>query len=178
MVWARRRSAGAVQRDHVRAGAQFVQVVGPGHHHLPALLHEFGAVVGGAQRAALAMGELSLDGEVRPIKGALPIAIQARKEGFEGLVEFLDQYKLAKWTVISVILYYFDRQKEYFIKPTTTKNVIKYFEIKDLVYTSKPNYEFYDSYKKILNEMKKNVHNSLSKDNAGFTGFLRIGMQD
>ncbi len=32
------------------------------------------------------MGELSLDGEVRPIKGALPIAIQARKEGFKGLV--------------------------------------------------------------------------------------------
>lgn len=101
-----------------------------------------------------------------------------KKEGFEGLVEFLDQYKLAKWTVISVVLYYFDRQKEYFIKPTTTKNVIKYFEIKDLIYTSKPNYEFYDSYKKILNEMKKNVHNSLSRDNAGFTGFLRIGMQD
>jgi magnesium chelatase family protein len=31
-------------------------------------------------------GELSLDGEVRPIKGALPIAIQARKEGFKGLI--------------------------------------------------------------------------------------------
>src|SRR5688500_4348264 len=31
------------------------------------------------------MGELSLDGTVRPIKGALPIAIQARKEGFKGL---------------------------------------------------------------------------------------------
>ncbi len=31
------------------------------------------------------MGELSLDGEIRPIKGALPIAIQARKEGFTGL---------------------------------------------------------------------------------------------
>jgi magnesium chelatase family protein len=32
------------------------------------------------------MGELSLDGEVRAIKGALPIAIQARKEGFKGLI--------------------------------------------------------------------------------------------
>jgi len=32
------------------------------------------------------MGELSLDGIVRPIKGALPIAIQARKEGFKGLI--------------------------------------------------------------------------------------------
>ncbi|MEO6220359.1 MAG: YifB family Mg chelatase-like AAA ATPase [Ginsengibacter sp.] len=32
------------------------------------------------------MGELSLDGSVRPIKGALPIAIQARKENFKGLI--------------------------------------------------------------------------------------------
>ena len=32
------------------------------------------------------MGELSLDGAIRPIKGALPIAIQARKEGFEGFI--------------------------------------------------------------------------------------------
>jgi magnesium chelatase family protein len=34
----------------------------------------------------LLMGELSLDGEVRPIKGALPIAIQARKDRFKGLI--------------------------------------------------------------------------------------------
>ena len=32
------------------------------------------------------MGELSLDGMIQPIKGALPIAIQARKEGFKGLI--------------------------------------------------------------------------------------------
>lgn len=32
------------------------------------------------------MGELSLNGEIRSIKGALPIAIQARKEGFKGLI--------------------------------------------------------------------------------------------
>jgi magnesium chelatase family protein len=32
------------------------------------------------------MGELSLDGEIRPIKGSLPIAIQARKEKFKGLI--------------------------------------------------------------------------------------------
>ena len=32
------------------------------------------------------MGELSLDGSLRPIKGALPIAIQARKEDFKGLL--------------------------------------------------------------------------------------------
>ncbi|MDR3226275.1 MAG: YifB family Mg chelatase-like AAA ATPase [Prevotellaceae bacterium] len=32
------------------------------------------------------MGELSLDGALRPIKGALPIAIQARAEGFKGFI--------------------------------------------------------------------------------------------
>lgn len=32
------------------------------------------------------MGELSLDGSLRPIKGALPIAIQARKEKFKGII--------------------------------------------------------------------------------------------
>ena len=32
------------------------------------------------------MGELSLDGTLRPIKGALPIAIQSRKEKFKGFI--------------------------------------------------------------------------------------------
>lgn len=32
------------------------------------------------------MGELGLDGALRPIKGALPIAIQARKEKFKGII--------------------------------------------------------------------------------------------
>jgi magnesium chelatase family protein len=34
----------------------------------------------------LLMGELSLDGTLRPIKGALPIAVQARKEKFKGFL--------------------------------------------------------------------------------------------
>ena len=32
------------------------------------------------------MGELALDGGLRPIRGVLPIAIQARKEGFKGFI--------------------------------------------------------------------------------------------
>ena len=101
-----------------------------------------------------------------------------QKNGFDGIVEFLSQYNLAKWTIISVILYYNDRQKEYFIKPTTTKNVIKYFELENLVYKPTPSFEFYNAYKKVLNEMKKNVHKSLHPDNAAFTGFLRIAMEN
>lgn len=34
----------------------------------------------------LMMGELSLDGSIQPIKGALPIAIKAREDGFDGLI--------------------------------------------------------------------------------------------
>ena len=34
----------------------------------------------------LIMGELSLDGGLQPIKGALPIAIKAREEGFKGII--------------------------------------------------------------------------------------------
>jgi len=32
------------------------------------------------------MGELSLDGGIKPIKGVLPIAIEARKQGFKGFI--------------------------------------------------------------------------------------------
>ncbi|SDS21858.1 YifB family Mg chelatase-like AAA ATPase [Christiangramia echinicola] len=34
----------------------------------------------------LIMGELSLDGSLQPIRGSLPIAIQAKKEGFKGFI--------------------------------------------------------------------------------------------
>lgn len=57
---------------------------------LPIAIGLLGATEQISNREALSryviMGELSLDGEVRPIKGALPIAIQARKEGFKGLI--------------------------------------------------------------------------------------------
>lgn len=32
------------------------------------------------------MGELSLDGSINPIKGALPMAVQAKRDGFKGLI--------------------------------------------------------------------------------------------
>lgn len=100
-----------------------------------------------------------------------------KKEGFEGLVEFLGEYNLAKWTIISVVPYSINRQKEYFIKPTTTKNIIKYFELEDLIYKPKPAFEFYETYTKALGEMKSSVDDSLNSDNAAFTGFLKVGME-
>ncbi len=41
------------------------------------------------------MGELSLDGSLQPIKGVLPIAIEAKKQGFKGIVLPLENAKEA-----------------------------------------------------------------------------------
>ena len=43
-------------------------------------------IVAPAMEEYMLMGEISLDGSLRPIKGALPIAIQARAEKFKGLL--------------------------------------------------------------------------------------------
>jgi len=100
-----------------------------------------------------------------------------KKDGFEGLVDFLAQYNLAKWTIISVTPYCINRHKSYFIKPTTTKMVIKYFELQDLEYKPRPSYEFYEKYTKALDEMKANLHDSLTFDNVAFTSFLKIAIE-
>ncbi len=64
------------------------------------------------------MGELSLDGSLQPIKGALPIALKAREEGFKGfilpkvnsreaaIVEGLEVYGVEK---IEEVIAYFDK---------------------------------------------------------------------
>ena len=66
----------------------------------------------------LIMGELSLDGSLQPIKGALPIAIKAREEGFKGfilpkqnakeaaIVDNLDVYGVDS---IEEVIHYFDK---------------------------------------------------------------------
>jgi hypothetical protein len=99
-----------------------------------------------------------------------------KEEGFEGLVEVLSLYKLAKWSIVTLIPYYYARDKAFFIKPTTTKNIIKSFEIEGLVYKPRPTYAFYGRYSLVLEEMKAEVDPSLGKDNAAFTGFLMMAM--
>lgn len=102
-----------------------------------------------------------------------------KKEGFETLVEVLSFYSLAKWSIVTLIPYYFYRDKEFFIKPTTTKNVITFFEIEGLVYKPRPSYEFYVKYKKVLETMRAEVSEKISpNDNAGFTGFLMMAMEE
>jgi len=64
------------------------------------------------------MGELSLDGSLQPIKGALPIAIKAREEGFEGFIlpsqnakeaAIVDGLKVYGVDNISQVIDFFDR---------------------------------------------------------------------
>ena len=71
------------------------------------------------------MGELSLDGSLQPIKGALPIAIKAREEGFKGfilpkqnakeaaIVDGLDVYGIEN---IEEVINFFDKQEP--LEPT------------------------------------------------------------
>jgi len=47
----------------------------------------------------LIMGELSLDGGIKPIKGVLPIAIEARKEGYKGFI--LPQHNAREAAVVN-----------------------------------------------------------------------------
>lgn len=100
-----------------------------------------------------------------------------QKNGFETLVEILAEYKLAKWSLITLIPYYLRRRKDYFVKPTTTKNILKYFEIENIVYKPRPSYQFYKDYKKFLNELKKQTDKSLCKENAQFTGFMMLAFK-
>ncbi len=50
------------------------------------ILKASGQIVADSLDQYVIMGELSLDGQLRPIKGVLPIAIEARKNGFKGFV--------------------------------------------------------------------------------------------
>jgi magnesium chelatase family protein len=50
------------------------------------ILEASGQITSESLESCVIMGELSLDGQIRPIKGALPIAIQARKQGFKTFI--------------------------------------------------------------------------------------------
>lgn len=45
-----------------------------------------GQVTANRLEELLLVGELSLDGQLKPLKGVLPIAVRAKKEGFKGLI--------------------------------------------------------------------------------------------
>ena len=101
-----------------------------------------------------------------------------QQAGFDAMIDLLHTEKLAKWSLISIIPAYYSPSTEVFVKPTTTKNVIKHFEIKDLIYKPRPSWDFYQRYRAIINSAKDKVDNSLSPSNAAFSGFLMMAMPE
>ena len=92
--------------------------------------------------------------------------------GFEMILDLLKSRRLAKWTLMTVCQTYFHPQRDVFIKPTTVKGVIQYFELENLHYLPAPSWGFYDGYRTAFHEMKSRVALSLSPTNPAFSGFL------
>lgn len=99
-----------------------------------------------------------------------------QQAGFEALVELLKTEKLAKWSLISIIPAYYAPTTEVFVKPTTAKNIIRHFDVPELIYKPTPSWAFYTAYRDLINHAKTQVDSSLSPSNAAFSGFLMMAM--
>lgn len=97
-----------------------------------------------------------------------------QEQGFNDVLDVLSEGKLAKWSLMTICPYQYRPLEEVFVKPTTTKNVIRQFELADLVYKPRPSWAFYSAYRDAIKEMKAAVSPSLSPNNAAFTGFLMM----
>ena len=98
------------------------------------------------------------------------------REGFEEIVDLLVRYKLARWSLVSAVPFYFAPSKEAFVKPTTAKNIVNFLEVEDLHYHARPDWAFYDGYRKLILNIKKRVDSNLTPNNAATTGFLMSAM--
>ncbi len=117
------------------------------------------------------MGELSLDGTLNPIKGALPIAIKAREEGFKGLI--LPQQNAREAAVVNNLDVY---------GVTNIKNVILFMEGKQdldptIVDTRKEFYAKQQLFEYDFSEVRgqENVKRALEVAAAGGHNLLMIG---
>lgn len=98
--------------------------------------------------------------------------------GFGLMTGLLHEYKLAKWPLLTVYPIYYRPSVEVFIKPTTAKGIIEYFELTGLKYNSNPTFEFYKAFREQITQMKQEVHTSLQVDNAAFCGFLMMTLEN
>jgi hypothetical protein len=114
-------------------------------------------------------------------KAALAVAFQKRlhgrkQQGFEELLGMLQPFKLAKWSLISAVPFYYAPHREVFVKPTTAKGVVAYLEMPELVYKPTPSWEFYKGYQALIMAVKKEVVPTLAPNNAALTGFLMMSV--
>jgi len=97
-----------------------------------------------------------------------------RPQGFAAVVAALSDGRLAKWSLLTICPFYYRPTEDVFVKPTTTKNAIRQFELEGLTYRPQPTWEFYAAYRDAIDAMKARVHPSLAPNNAAFTGFLMM----
>lgn len=100
-----------------------------------------------------------------------------QRQGFNQLVLLLATFDLAKWPILTVLGLYYNGDYEVLVKPTTVKGVLNYLEITDIKYTSKPNFDFYVQYRKLINDLKVQTGKSLATDNGAYCGFLMITIE-
>ena len=98
-----------------------------------------------------------------------------QENAFDAIVDILAFHKMAKWSVVTISMSYYRPESEVFIKPTTTKKIISELGL-NLIYRPRPTWSFYERYREIVLEIKKNVKSSLSPNNAALTGFLMIAL--
>ena len=99
-----------------------------------------------------------------------------KREGFEELVDLLAPYKLARWSLVSAVPFYFAPTKEAFVKPTTAKRIVAFLEVDELHYRPRPDWAFYDGYRRLILDIRDEVDPSLTASNAAITGFLMSTM--
>lgn len=102
----------------------------------------------------------------------------SQRKGFEAMLEILRSGKLAKWSLMTIVPVYWAPEEEVFVKPTTAKGVIEYFELEGLEYKPAPTWAFYEAFRASILEMKSQVNADLAPSNAAFTGFLMMSMQE
>jgi len=101
-----------------------------------------------------------------------------KRQGFDEILGMLSHHKIARWSVISVVPFYFSPQKEAFVKPTTAKGILRFLEIDDLVYKPTPSWEFYQGYRRLLEEIEKVVVPTLAPNKAALTGFMMVSLPE
>ncbi|NDV46366.1 ATP-binding protein [Paludibacter sp. 221] len=119
----------------------------------------------------LIMGELSLDGGLRPIKGVLPIAIKAREEGFKGFIlpkqnareaAVVNNLDVIGAENITEVLEFFDGTRE--LEPTIVNTRDEFFASQSLT-----DFDFADV------KGQENVKRALEVAAAGGHNIIMIG---